>query len=507
MMFKNIKNHLNSPRRISIMMGILKFLRAGISVITLVLSAKYFGLTFERDAWVIAMAIPTVILQSLFGPVNEIFRAKYIYIREQEGHVKAEEVTSSLCSFFSIIAILIIAACIIYPQFFSNIFAPGYKSGKEQIALIFMIQITIPFLLFNELVALWTSVLNSAESFLIPDIYNLLSGLIGVVLLIVLVPFIGIYSLIVSVYIAILPLVVILFRQIHKKKICLRFKIPSFSEIRPFLIFALPFYLSYIVGQVNGACEKAFCTNLGEGCVSILDYARNFVNYPQTIFMTVVFSILTPLVAKFFIQKKKEEYQKEIRSFLRLALLIFLPIVIIFCFCSKEIISLFLLHGRFDANKVSLTANTLSVFGVGLIGIIFYSICGQMLVALNKAKQYAFWAIAGQVLILLLNILFYKRYGVVFFAFSWSSSMILSGFVMFILLPINKVLIRQDVLKLLMMYLIIGVGVYFIHNLLQNYGNFISLAIVSCFIGIAMLGLLFLLKIEERSVIMNYFKR
>jgi peptidoglycan biosynthesis protein MviN/MurJ (putative lipid II flippase) len=217
--------------------------------------------------------------------------------------------------------------------------------------------------------------------------------------------------------------------------------------------------------------------------------------------MTVVFSIFTPIIAKFAVQNKNEACQTELKNFIRLALLIFLPLVAILLCCSEEIVSIFLVRGNFNADTAIVTAQIIPIFGTGLIGIVFYSICGQTLVALNKAKIFAILASATQFLTLVLNVLFYKQYGIIFFAVSWSFAHILSGSVMFLCLPMNKQKIGKDILKMGIMYMIVIGCTFFIYQLVKELGTVRSFLITVTFMLFSTALLLFPLKIDERFVL------
>ena len=82
-------------RKISAYLFGLRLLRTGISVITLVLAAKFFGISIGRDVWILVSAFIATVNSAVWGPINETFRTKFIFIREQEGESVALRITSS----------------------------------------------------------------------------------------------------------------------------------------------------------------------------------------------------------------------------------------------------------------------------------------------------------------------------------------------------------------------------------------------------------------------------
>ena len=73
----------------------LRVLRTFLSVVTLIFSAKYFGVSIERDIWILASTLLVTVNAAIWGPINETFRTKFIFIQEKEGqniisHIKKD---------------------------------------------------------------------------------------------------------------------------------------------------------------------------------------------------------------------------------------------------------------------------------------------------------------------------------------------------------------------------------------------------------------------------------
>ena len=50
-----------------------------VSIMSVTVTAKFFGVSIEKDCWILALALTTTIVQAVWGPLNEIFRAKFIF--------------------------------------------------------------------------------------------------------------------------------------------------------------------------------------------------------------------------------------------------------------------------------------------------------------------------------------------------------------------------------------------------------------------------------------------
>ena len=85
-----------STKKITFYLFGFKLLRLLFSLITLPITANLFGVSIERDSWVLVTSFITVIGLTIWGPLNETFRAKFIFIKEKEGDIIALSKTVSL---------------------------------------------------------------------------------------------------------------------------------------------------------------------------------------------------------------------------------------------------------------------------------------------------------------------------------------------------------------------------------------------------------------------------
>jgi putative peptidoglycan lipid II flippase len=230
---------------------VLKGCRLGVSVLSLYFSAKYFGITVERDIWLLALNVFLIFDMAIWGPINETFRAKFIFIKEEISEEEALQKTSSLLLFTNVVTLVLVGIILWKPEFISSIIAPTYK-GEQLTLLLFMIRIMAPSFLFNQINQLLISVLNSYRSIYIPEIAGFISGIINLTLIIILAPKIGILSLAYGYYSGLILLLILLITQIRSTKIKLfsDLKMIRLSDTKPFILFSLPFFIPYFIGQI-----------------------------------------------------------------------------------------------------------------------------------------------------------------------------------------------------------------------------------------------------------------
>lgn len=497
-----------STRRVTFGLSFIQLFKAFLSFFTVIVSSAYFGTSLGRDVWLLSLTIVAILGTVVFGPVFEIFRAKFVMLREGESEDKALRATGSLFSYMFLISSLIVIFAEIVPFLLGKTFAPAY-TNEQQAKLMIMIRLIAPTLLFSITVSILSGLLNVYNVYYVPEIMNIFSSVLNVIIILVFAPSIGIYSLVLSGYLSNIILVVVLIVLTKKYQIPLFQNLNlKFKYVLEFFWFALPFYFNYIIAQVLLAAERIISTLLGIGSVSVLDYARKFISIPISVIQGTINTILTPTLARIFVKEGEKGFVMEINKFMDMMLLMSLPIMTIFIICPNEIVRIFLLRGAFDEKFLEPTAQALFWFGFGILAIIFYSTNAQALVARGKPAISAIISGSLGFFVLVINLLFFKKYGIQVLAFSWSFGHLVAGSIMYFVVSYRefKFLIAEFLRKVLLLFLVLGISylVYIIFSMDFKIGDsfvksLFSLCLIGCISVIFETILIYVLKFEERN--------
>src|SRR5690606_4984913 len=100
----------------------------------------------------------------------------------------------------------------------ARVLAPGFDD--QQIGLLtLMLLVLTPSLLFNQLSLIGISVLNAYESYFLPEITSSIAALVNIIALLLLAPYMGIFSLLVAYYFGLILMLVLVIRQLRKKRV------------------------------------------------------------------------------------------------------------------------------------------------------------------------------------------------------------------------------------------------------------------------------------------------
>src|SRR5690606_32795496 len=107
----------------TIILFILRFVKLAFSVVGLSLAAKYFGVSMDRDMWLIALNCVVVVNLAVWGPINETFRAKFVLLRGEHGEEWVLTRTRALLAITLLVAVLLVAVMVVFPYRIAELLA------------------------------------------------------------------------------------------------------------------------------------------------------------------------------------------------------------------------------------------------------------------------------------------------------------------------------------------------------------------------------------------------
>ncbi len=491
---------------------LLKSLKIPVYIVNLSLTAKYFGVSIERDSWILAFSAMILIDTALWGPINETFRAKFIFIKEKEGEKIALRKTRSLLFFVILFSFLISFVMMKFPELLSVVIAPKY-SADELSVLNEIIVYTTSVLLVNQLMQIGISVLNAYDSFYIPEISGFITSLLTLVLIIWLAPIIGIYSLLIAYLIGAIILILFLVLHLRKQGVAIfddffNFRFKDFEE---FFLFSLPMFAPLFLYQINTFIEKALSSTLGVGLVSVLDYGRKIPELFLTVFVSIITALLLPSLSRHYIRGEMEEFQISFTHIFNIGIL-FMTLLMGTMFVGGDVIIRFLYDkGQISDQMLGQILNLSQFYVVALLGSFVQIIFGISLIATDQNKLMGIIVAGGQVLMIVVNFVFLNHLEIYVFPASLFVINLIIGIVIYRIIKFEKILIGKSFLKYSLFFLLNVAVAYFIGSKMFLLENKLLNSILLYLIFITVLiGELFIFKIEERKVLVqgiSYIKK
>ena len=445
---------MENKNKIAIYLFILRILRTFLNILILSLSAIFFGISIERDIWIIASTFILTINLAIWGPINETFRTKFIFLRELDGENKTLQKTGSLLVFITIITLLISVIIITYCDYITRLVVPSYQEKNIYLFTKILILLT-PSFLITELTNIFSGLLNAYNHFYIPELLGLISGIVNFICIAILANKFGIYSLVIAQYISLFILLIFISKYLSKVNITttkLFNHTFRWKDIRPFIIFSMPFFFPYFIGQYNAILEKSISNNIGDGVVSMIDYSKKFTDTLQAVLTSVLASVMVPNLATLFSKKNITEFQESLNEYLKIIFIILSITTPILITSSLPLNKILFLHGEMTIQTVKEMAILTRYYTLSFIVIALYLFFGLALLSQNQGKKYAIWGVIAQIIIILINISQYKTLGKYTFAISLFISHSIASLFMFISLQLEN---KKHLLYILSKYIIL----------------------------------------------------
>ncbi|MCX5870404.1 MAG: murein biosynthesis integral membrane protein MurJ [Deltaproteobacteria bacterium] len=397
--------------------------------------AAMFGAGFAYDAFVVAFRIPNL-LRDLFG--EGALSAAFVTIFSRYDTSKTQEETWRLASnvlvFFTILLSLLTLLGIFMAGPLVSLLAPDFSkiAGKAELTAT-LTMIMLPFLVFISLAAVVMGMLNTKGRFFVPAMassYFNLGSIVGGVTLAWFLPRFG-YPAIVGMAFGtliggILQLAVqlpALFRTGFRFFPHLDLRDPGLHSI---LRLMIPATIGLSATQINIFVNTSFAASCVEGSVSWLNYAFRLVQLPIGIF-GVAFSIaIMPVMARHAARKDVPAMRDTLVSSLTMVFCLTIPATAGLILLAEPIIRLIFERGAFTAFDTVATAQTLTLYAVGLFAYSANKILVPVFYALNNTIYpviASFLAVAANILIINLTIAVFQHKAI---ALSTSCTMFLN---------------------------------------------------------------------------------
>lgn len=494
----------------AVLILLLRVVRLAFSLLNLSLSAKYFGVSLDRDVWILAINTIVVFDLAIWGPLNETFRTKFLFIRAEEGEQTALSKTGGLILFTALLTSFLVMIIWLNSLSLAQIIAPAY--GVEQLLVLSsMIKVVVPALLITQLTKLITAVLNCYNSFVIPEISGMITQVFTLVVLITLAPIMGIVSLAISYYFGLLLYLILLIIQLKRYHLNLfsKLRISHLRTVSTFILFSLPMFLPYLFGQLHAVIEKRIASTIKVGTVSTMDYAKKFSDIPMEVLLSIIMTMLVPILSSLYSKKDETGFVREFRKIYQLGLLLVTFIIVMFTVSPDAFINILYDKGSIAEDSLRQIVLLTTLYSWAVLSVFLYQAYGAVLLSSNKRMHYAFIGVAAQLLMISLNLAFYDSSGVYIFPISLFTSHLIASGLMAFYFPFANNRLRIVTLKYVALLTGMCSGMYYLNKLafsLQT-NSYMVLGINVIVFFVLLNGILVTFKMEERLFILGILKK
>jgi putative peptidoglycan lipid II flippase len=391
------------------------------------LTAAYFGAGSQTDAFFVAFRLPNL-LRRLFaeGAFSQAFVPVLGKIKAEEGPTAALRLARRAALLMALVLGLVSVAAIIGAPLLVWLMSGGFGGQPETFNLAVMLtRWMFPYILLISLVALAAGVLNTWSSFKAPAVAPVLLNLSFIGCAVLLSPWLSepIWALAIAVILggfAQLGLMVWALARTLRGQKTESIESPSLNNestwsiraawqdpgVRRVLTLMLPATLAVSVAQVSLVINTHIAARLSTGSVSWLSYADRLMEFPTALLGVALGTVLLPSLTKANSEHNMARVNALIDWGLRLVALLAIPAAIGLAILAIPLAAALFHYGKFGQTDLIMTAQAMSAYSVGLVGLIAIKVLAPGFYAQQNIRTPVKIALFTLVLTQLLNLVF-----------------------------------------------------------------------------------------------------
>ncbi|MEA5579043.1 murein biosynthesis integral membrane protein MurJ [Anabaena sp. UHCC 0451] len=390
-----------------------------VAVVKELVVAHRFGTGDELDAFLIALLVPSFVINVIAGSFNAALIPTYIQVREQEGKQAAQRLFSGVTiwglGLLVITTILMLVAAPLYLPVIAN----GFDRQKLDLTFHLLYAIA-PFILLSGISIIWSAVLNAGERFALAAFSPIFTPGITIILLLGFESW-RTFALAAGLICGTAMEIVILGIALKKQKISL---LPKWYGFNPHLHQVTKQYVPMIAGSFlmcsTGLVDQSMAAMLPSGSVAALSYGSQVITLPISLATTALSTAVIPYFSKMVAHQDWTNIHHTLKHYLKIILIVTVPLTLLLIVFSEQIVQLLYQRGSFTVNDTQLVAKIQFYFA---FQIPFY-VANILVVRLISAMQlnYILMQVSGLNLIIniVLNYVFMQWMGIIGIALSTS---------------------------------------------------------------------------------------
>jgi putative peptidoglycan lipid II flippase len=352
--------------------GIGTALVKSIAVIKELVVAWKFGISDDLDAFLIALLVPSFIINVVAGSFPAALIPTYIKIREQEDKKASQKLFSGIIvwslTLLGITTILMIVAAPLYLPFI----ATGFSS--EKLSLTFHLLCTVaPIVLLSGIITIFSSVLNAGEKFVLAALSPASTSVITIGFLLSFNS-LGSFALVTGLVGGAVLEILLLGVALHRQGISL---FPKWYGFEPHLRQVADQYIPMIAGSFlmcsTSLVDQSMAAMLSPGSVAALNYGNRVIALPITLATTALSAAVIPYFSKMVAYEDWGTLRNTLKHYLRLIFVVTVPLTGFLVIFSEFIARILFERGSFTASDTQLVAQIQSCFALQIpfyIGVI-----------------------------------------------------------------------------------------------------------------------------------------
>jgi putative peptidoglycan lipid II flippase len=325
------------------------------------------------DVFVVAFKIPNF-LRRLFaeGSFSQAFVPVISEYKVKRSHDEVRELVDGVAGTFGVLLFCVTVVGVIAAPLIILAFAPGWHDEPDRFALAAdMLRWTFPYLFFVSLTALFSGVLNSYGSFVVPAVTQVIMNVVMIVFAVWIAPHTSSPGVTLAVGVFASGLLQLLFQLPAVMKLKL-FRLPRWKPaaegVRRIGKLMLPGIVGSSMAQVSLLLDTQIASFLITGSIAWLYLADRVMEFPLGVFSIALATVILPGLSKHHSEASPERFTSTLDWALRLVILLVSPATVAMLVFAGPLTATIFGYGAFGAHDTQMASYALMAYSWGLLG-------------------------------------------------------------------------------------------------------------------------------------------
>ena len=399
-----------------------------------VITAKYYGTTWQSDAYFYAYQIPSfaiILLGGVGGPLHSATVAVFSKLIPDLSEKPSEFVNKLYNTFLCASVLFFTALGILFYVFAPQVMAIIINNGSDAIISLAAkhLQIMTPVFIIGGIVGIYYGLLITYKKFMLPNFSPIMMSLVIIGAVWGISLFREDTNCMVLAWATTIGAICQFFLQFPQiKKIGFTFK-PNFCfwnnpELKTLIELVFPAILSSTIGQLHIYIDMFFTSSLKSGAWTSVGYANRIFQFPVGILVTAFLVPLFPLFTRLVAQKDDDGIRSYFNKGVGLLFYVAIPIIIGIATVGLDAVRLVFERGEFDYNSSLMVFEALLFLSVSILPYVFRDSITRVYYAFDDAKTPFVIAASSIVLKVFFNYLFINVMGMQIGGITLSTSLV-----------------------------------------------------------------------------------
>jgi putative peptidoglycan lipid II flippase len=361
-------------------------LTVGVKILSMIkdmATAAWFGRGDGMDAFVIAFMVPSLAIVVISGSFNAALIPAHVDVQQKEGEMQAQKLFSSTVALSLSILLLVTLGLALLGPTILRLLTPGF-SPEKLLMTQRLFYLLLPIIPLSGLLSNWESVLNASERFGMPAIAPAMVSIGTIGVLVLCGTRLGIDALAVGTVTGIGLNLLLLGWALKRRGIRL---LPRWHGWTPAMKRVAHQYLPLAAAALLMGCtqfvDQGMASLLPPGSVAALSYGNKLVFLTLTAGTMALSTAVLPYFSKMVATSSWQELRHTLVTYMRLILLVTIPLTLLGLCFSSPLISLLFQRGKFGAEDVRVVSAVQSMY---MLQIPFYTL-GILFVRMISSLQ------------------------------------------------------------------------------------------------------------------------